>query len=251
MRTELISGNWKMHLELKDALELARGLKNRVRANVDRGVSICPPYPFLEPIARLLEDSPVAVGSQDIDTELKGARTGAVSASMVRSVGCSFTLVGHSERRSVFGDSNQVVAKKLRTALEHDLNVTLCVGESLSEREANQTNEVVLGQLDQALNGLSDQQMSRIVVAYEPVWAIGTGRTASPEQAQEVHAQIRARLKELFNENIAGSMRIQYGGSVKPENAAEILAQPDVDGALVGGASLKAESFIEIVRARS
>jgi triosephosphate isomerase len=251
MRHQIISGNWKMHLELREALELARSLKNRVRANVDRAVSICPPYPYLESIARALEDSPLQVGAQDVDTDISGARTGAVSAPMLRSVGCSFTLVGHSERRSVFGDTDLVVAQKLRIALEHDLNVTLCVGESLAEREANRTNEVVLGQLDHGLNGLSNNQMSRIVIAYEPVWAIGTGRTATPEQAQEVHARIRARLKELFTEDVAENTRIQYGGSVNPENAAEILAQPDVDGALVGGASLKAESFIQIVRARS
>jgi triosephosphate isomerase len=251
MPNQLISGNWKMHLELKEALELARSLKNRVRNNVDRNVSICPPYPYLEPIARILADSPVEVGAQDIDIELSGARTGAVSAPMIRSVGCTFTLVGHSERRSVFGDTDQVVATKLRTALAHDLNVILCVGESLSEREAGKTSTVVLSQLDHGLGGLSSQQMTHIVIAYEPVWAIGTGLTATPAQAQEVHAQIRNRLKELFDNDIAESTRIQYGGSVKPENAAEILAQADVDGALVGGASLNAESFIQIVRARN
>ena len=167
---------------------------------------------------------------------------------MLKSAGCAFTLVGHSERRDVFGDSDETVAAKLRAGLKNGLNVMLCIGEHLAEREAYRTFEVVLGQLDIALRDLSLDQINRITLAYEPVWAIGTGRSATPEQAQEVHERIRGHIATLFNQDVAASMRILYGGSVKPSNAADLLTQPDVDGALVGGASLNAESFIEIIR---
>jgi len=250
MRTTIIAGNWKMNLELEDALGLAQELRRLVRARVDGEVAICPPYPFLQPIAKALEGSAVDVGAQDVDAHKSGARTGAVSASMLRSVGCSFTLVGHSERRDVFGDTDEIIAQKLRAGLDHGLKVMLCIGEHLDDRESHRTFEVVLGQLDIALKDLTLEETSRITLAYEPVWAIGTGRSATPEQAQEVHQRIRAHIATLFNHDVAGSMRILYGGSVKSSNAADLLTQPDVDGALVGGASLKAESFVNIIRAR-
>ncbi|MBR57567.1 MAG: triose-phosphate isomerase [Myxococcales bacterium] len=247
-RKQRITGNWKMNLALDEALELARGIRNRVRAHVDSDVAVCPPYPYLEPIAQLLKDSPVQVGAQDMDAFASGARTGAVSGPMLRSVGCSFTLVGHSERRAIFGDTNEIVSAKLRAALEHDLDVTLCVGESLEQREAGTTFDVVLEQVESALSTIQAGQMNRIVVAYEPVWAIGTGHTATPAQAQEVHARIRSHIGHLYDADIANSLNIQYGGSVKPDNAATLKSQPDVDGALVGGASLDPESFIQIIR---
>jgi triosephosphate isomerase len=251
MRRPFIAGNWKMNLDFEAAMALAQILRRMVRDRVDGDVGICPPYPFLQPIAKALEGSAVQVGAQDVDPEISGARTGAVSASMLRSTGCAFTLVGHSERRDIFGDTDDLVALKLRAGLNHELQVMLCIGEHLAERQAFRTFEVVLDQLDIALADLSLDQISRITLAYEPVWAIGTGLSATPEQAQEVHEGIRAHIAKLFTPDVAASIRILYGGSVKPSNAAELLAQPDVDGALVGGASLKADSFVEIVRAQT
>ena len=249
MRTPTITGNWKMHLDRDEAVELARQIRNHTRPNVDGVVAVTPAYPFIYPVAKTLEGSAVGLGAQDVDPEPKGARTGAVSAAMLKSVGCTFTLVGHSERRHVFGDTDELVASKLRAALAAGLEVTLCIGEKLEQREAGRTDEVVLGQLDAGIQGLSDEDLARVILAYEPVWAIGTGRTASPEQAQEVHATIRAHLAETRGQAVAERTIIQYGGSVKPGNAAELLGQPDVDGLLIGGASLDAESFVAIVRA--
>ncbi len=249
MRVRLIAGNWKMNLTRPEAVELAREIRNRVRPRVDGDVALCPSYPFIDVVARALAGSPVQVGAQDLDPEERGARTGAVSGPMLRSVGATFTLVGHSERRAIFGDSEDVVAAKVRAALKSDLRVVLCVGESLQEREASRTFEVVLGQLRSAIEGLGAEELGRITVAYEPVWAIGTGRTASPEQAQEVHRRIRSELASIASRDVAARTRILYGGSVKPTNAAALMAQPDIDGALVGGASLDFQNFIDIIRA--
>jgi len=240
-----------MNLSWPEAQELGRDLRNKVRTNVDGQVSICPPYPYLAPLARLLEESAVEVGGQDVDSEDSGARTGAVSGGILKSIGCTFTLVGHSERRHIFQDTNEVVAAKLQAGLRNDLDVILCVGETQNERESNRTFEVVLHQLNVALEGLTAQQMDRIRIAYEPVWAIGTGLVATPSQAQEVHARIRGHLAELFSPTIAEQTQIQYGGSVKPANSAELMSQPDIDGVLVGGASLHSDSFISIIRTRS
>jgi len=251
MRNTIIAGNWKMNLDFEEATELAQSLRRLVRARVDGDVAICPPYPYLQPIAKALEGTSITVGAQDVDFQDSGARTSAVSAPMLRSIGCGFTLVGHSERRDIFGDTDEIVAQKLRAALNNELNVMLCIGEHLDEREAFRTFEVVLGQLDIALEGLTPDEINRVTLAYEPVWAIGTGLSATPEQAQEVHERIRAHIGTRFNQDVAGSIRILYGGSVKPSNAAELLSQPDVDGALVGGASLNADSFVGIIRARN
>jgi triosephosphate isomerase len=251
MRQRIVTGNWKMNLTWPQAQDLGRELRNRVRPSVDGQVSICPPYPYLAPLARLLAESAVEVGGQDIDSEDSGARTGAVSGAILKSVGCSFTLVGHSERRHVFHDTNDVVAAKLQAGLRNDLDVTLCVGETQSERESGRTFQIVTEQLNVALNSLNAQEMSRVRIAYEPVWAIGTGLVATPEQAQEVHARIRGHLAELFSSIIADQTQIQYGGSVKPANSAELMSQTDIDGVLVGGASLESESFISIIRTRS
>lgn len=249
MRTRTVAGNWKMHLDREGAVQLARAIRNRARARVDGRVAICPPYPFLDAVVRATEGSAVLVGAQDVDPEPSGARTGAVSAEMVRSVGATFTLVGHSERRALFGDDDAIVGAKLRAARRAGLDVTLCCGETLAEREAHRTLEVVRDQLAGALDGVGASEMAHVTIAYEPVWAIGTGRVATPAQAQEVHAAIRAWLSERFDAGVAAAALIQYGGSVKPANAAELLACPDIDGALVGGASLDADAFIAIVRA--
>jgi triosephosphate isomerase len=249
-RRGIIGGNWKMHLQLGEAEALARGVRNHLSSRgPDPEVVIFPPAPFLAPVARQLRESRVGLGAQDLHSEDKGAYTGAVSGGMLTSVGCSHVLIGHSERRHVFGDSHDAVAAKLRAALRHDLRPVLCVGEQLEERETGRTEAVIATQLSTALQGLGGNALSTLVIAYEPVWAIGTGKTATPALAQAVHAAIRGWLAERFSAAFAADMRIQYGGSVKPANAAELLAQPDIDGALVGGASLKVDDFIAITRA--
>ena len=246
-----IGGNWKMNLDLAGALELASELRNRLGSHRGAEVLVFPPYPFLHPVVERLRDSTIAVGGQDLSTEASGAFTGAVSTSMLRSVGCTHVLVGHSERRAVFGDDNATVARKLRVALDGGLIPVLCIGETLDQRQAGQTFEILGAQLDTALDGLEASTLSDMIVAYEPVWAIGTGLTATPAQAQEVHAEIRARIAEKLGPTFADALRIQYGGSVKGSNAAGLLGQKDIDGALVGGASLKADGFTAIVRARA
>ena len=249
-RKTVIGGNWKMHLELASATALASELRNRLGSHRGAEVIVFPPFPFLVPVADRLRESVIGVGAQDLHTEASGAYTSAVSAQMIVSSGCSHVLVGHSERRAVFGDDEKIVAEKLSVALAGGLKPVLCVGESLQQRQAGETFAVVQSQLDSALSEHTAAALSDLVVAYEPVWAIGTGLTATPEQAQEIHANIRARVANHFGPSFAEALRIQYGGSVKPANAVGLLAQDDIDGALVGGASLKADDFTSIVRAR-
>lgn len=248
-RTPVIGGNWKMHLDFEAAMELSSGLRNRLGSHRGAEVLIFPSFPYLRPVSQRLRESAIAVGAQDLHVEAKGAFTSGVSAQMIRSIGCTHVLIGHSERRSVFGDDDALVARKLSVALEAGLVPVLCVGESLAERESGQTFAVLERQITSALRAHTAAALSTLIVAYEPVWAIGTGLTATPEQAQEVHAWLRGHVSELLGETFAAQLRIQYGGSVKPANAAGLLSQADIDGALVGGASLKAESFAEIVRA--
>jgi len=250
-RIPIVGGNWKKHLDLQGGLGLAAGLRNRIGSHRAAQVVVYPPYPLLHPVFAKLRDSAIRVGAQDLHHGPEGAYTGAVSAKMLRSVGCTSVLVGHSERRSVFGDSDHLVAEKLSAALDAGLDPVLCVGETLDERQASRTFEVLARQLEVALSGRRAADLGRLVLAYEPVWAIGTGVTATPEQAQEVHAWIRGRIGSLFGPAFAGGLRIQYGGSVKPGNAAGLITQPDIDGALVGGASLDAASFVGIVHACS
>ncbi len=245
-----IGGNWKMNLDLAGALSLAGELRNRLGSQRQVEALVFPPFPFLQPVAERLRDSAIAVGGQDLWMGEKGAFTGAVSASMLRSVGCSHVLVGHSERRAVFGDDDAMVARKLHAALDGGLKPVLCIGETLEQRQAGETFAVVARQLDTAFEGLTADALADLIVAYEPVWAIGTGMTATPEQAQDVHADIRSRVAARFGKSFADGLRLQYGGSVKGANAAGLLSRPDIDGALVGGASLKAEEFTAIVRAR-
>jgi len=244
-RVPIIGGNWKMNLDLSGASQLASGVRNQLGSHRAADVVIFPPAPFLAPVFSKIRGSAVALGAQDVHQQEKGAFTGAMSASMVTSVGCTWTLVGHSERRSVFGDSDGVVADKLGAALKAGLNPILCIGETLQERQSGRMNDVLGRQLDV----LSQHRSGALVIAYEPVWAIGTGVTATPKQAQDTHHWIRGRVASLCGSSFAKAVRIQYGGSVKPANAAEILACPDIDGALVGGASLDARSFFRIVMA--
>ncbi len=249
MRRLLMAGNWKMHLDLRGAIQLAAGLKRDLGDVADRDVVLFPPYPFLADVADVVENSNIEVGAQNVHPEPQGAFTGEVSAAMLAAVGCRWAIVGHSERRDLFGEKDAFLNKKLRAALPAGLKPILCVGEHIEERDAGQAQAVVGGQVRACLEGFSAEDMERVALAYEPVWAIGTGRTATPQQANEMHAAIRALLGELFGPQAAAATRILYGGSVKPSNAKALMAEADIDGALVGGASLKVEDFVQIVRA--
>jgi triosephosphate isomerase len=249
MRTPTIAGNWKMNKTIDEAVAFAKAFRPLAADVEGVEIGLAAPFPQLAPLAEALKGSNVGIGAQDVYWEASGAFTGEISPGMLLDAGCAFTLVGHSERRQFFGETNETVNRKCRAALAAGLSVIVCVGELLEEREAGRTNEVVKDHVANGLAGFSEAEMAKVTIAYEPVWAIGTGKTATPDQAQEVHAFIRGLLAEMFGKQAAEATRIQYGGSVKPANAAELLGQPDIDGALVGGASLEAESFIEIVRA--
>ncbi|MFW6163251.1 MAG: triose-phosphate isomerase [Planctomycetota bacterium] len=249
MRRLLIAGNWKMNLDLKGAIHLAAGLKRELAEVSEVDLAVFPPAPFLADVADTLEGSNVAVGAQNLHPEPKGAFTGEMSAPMLVSVGCSMVIVGHSERRDLFGETDEFLNAKLRAALAAGLRPILCCGEHLDEREAGKQEAVVSQQLTQDLDGLSADDMAQVTIAYEPVWAIGTGRTATPEQANDMHGTIRGLLADRFSPSLAENTRILYGGSVKPANAAALMAEEDIDGGLVGGASLTVEDFAGIVRA--
>ena len=248
MRQPLVAGNWKMHGTRAQNASLVRSLLDLLRPESSAEVLLCPPFVYLWETGRMLKDTDVSLGAQSICAEAQGAFTGEVSAAMVKDVGCHYALVGHSERRQIFGESDAVVARKFVAAQSQGLVPVLCVGETLDEREGQRTAQVVSRQIDAVLSVSGVVSFGRAVIAYEPVWAIGTGRNASPEQAQEVHAMIRAKLAALDG-TIAGSVRILYGGSVKASNARELFAVPDIDGGLVGGASLKADEFARICAA--
>jgi triosephosphate isomerase len=234
-----------------EALELARELRKRMGDERGCEVGIAPPFTALHPVRGALNGSRIGLAAQDVFWEPQGAWTGEVSAPMLAEVGCAYVIVGHSERRQHFGETDAQVNKKARAVLGAGLTPIVCVGELLAEREAGKTLDVVGRQVREGLAGLSADDAAKLVIAYEPVWAIGTGKTATPEQAQEVHAVIRTLLAGLFGARAADGIRIQYGGSVKPDNAADLMSRPDVDGALVGGASLKADDFAKIVAAAS
>ncbi|OHC73115.1 MAG: triose-phosphate isomerase [Rhodocyclales bacterium RIFCSPLOWO2_02_FULL_63_24] len=246
MRAKLVAGNWKMHGSLAANLGLLHSVRDGVSGRAE--VAVCVPYPYLAQARAVLEGSSVAWGAQDVSEHAQGAWTGEVSGAMLADFGCRYVLVGHSERRSFFGDTDAVVAAKFAAALKSGLTPVLCVGESLAEREAGITGEVVTRQIDAVLAVTGVDDFARAVVAYEPVWAIGTGRTASPEQAQQVHALIRARFAR-DRSDVAAGLRILYGGSVKANNAAELFGQADIDGGLIGGASLVAADFLVICAA--
>jgi triosephosphate isomerase (TIM) len=248
VRQPIIAGNWKMYKTATEAEALVRALKPLV-ASARAEVVICPPFTALERVVDLLPGSNIVLGAQNVYWENEGAFTGEVAPGMLRDLSVTYVIVGHSERRQFFGEADETVGRRAVAALKAGLRPIVCVGERLEEREAGQTEAVVLRQLRAAVADFDASAVERFVVAYEPVWAIGTGKVATPEQAQEVHALLRGFLAERFGEEAAGSLRIQYGGSVKPDNAAELLSRPDIDGALVGGASLTAESFAAIVAA--
>jgi triosephosphate isomerase len=249
MRTPFVVGNWKLHKTIAESLALVTELKNQLAAVKGVAIGVAPVFTALHAVAKRLEGSPIATCAQDCHWETKGAWTGEVSAPLLGDAGASWVIVGHSERRQFFGDTSDGVGKKARAVLAAGLGAIVCVGEALAERDAGRTLAVVDEQLDGALAGLDASDSARLVIAYEPVWAIGTGRTATPAQAQEVHAHIRKRLAERLGAGAADAIRIQYGGSVKPSNAEALLAEPDIDGALVGGASLEAADFVAIVKA--
>lgn len=248
MRVPYVAGNWKMNTSEAEAQTLIDELKTQIEDVADVDVAVAPPFVYLHKAVYLAKDSVLKVGAQNCYFESKGAFTGEIAPEMLKDVGCDFVILGHSERRHVLGETDEVINKKVKKALEAGLEVILCVGELLKEREANKTEDVVKAQLVGGLTDISADDMTKITIAYEPVWAIGTGKTATPDQAQDVHAFIRGWFKSNYNETVAEQVRIQYGGSVKPDNAAELMSQPDIDGALVGGAALKADSFSAIIK---
>ena len=245
-RRKFICGNWKMFKSPAEAATLVRELRARV-ADTGAQVAVAPPFVSLHAAKEALAGSKVQLFAQNCHWEKQGAFTGEVSAPMLKALGCDGVILGHSERRQLFGETDETVNQRLKSVLAEQLLPIVCIGETLAEREAGNTWAVVSRQTRGALAGLSTEQLLQVTLAYEPVWAIGTGKTATTEQAQEVHGQLRGLLRELGGANVADAVRIQYGGSVKPDNAAELLSQPDIDGALVGGASLKADDFARII----
>ncbi len=249
MRKPFIAGNWKMNNTREAAKALVAALKPLVADVRDVEIAVAPTFTCLQDVAEVLRGSNIELSAQNISYAAKGAYTGEISADMLKDVGCTHAIIGHSERRQFFGETDEDVSRRVRAALDNGIVPIVCIGESLEERESGKTFDVVLGQLVNGLSSVKREEAERVVIAYEPVWAIGTGKTATPGQAQEVHAAIRAKLNELFGAQVGEAMRLQYGGSVKASNAKELLGQKDIDGALVGGASLKAEDFAAIVKA--
>ncbi|MEX2316823.1 MAG: triose-phosphate isomerase [Pirellulales bacterium] len=248
-RRPLIAGNWKMNTDRASAVALADGVAKRSGDFSKLDLVVCPPAVYLVPVGIALGGSAVTLGAQNMYHEANGAFTGELSAAMLKDVGCRYVILGHSERRHILGETDEAVNKKTRAALAAGLVPIVCVGELLSEREAGQTRAVIRRQFDGSLAGVAGDEVGRLVIAYEPVWAIGTGTVATPAQAEEVHADLRSLLRERYNERTADGVRILYGGSVKPDNAGDLLSQPNIDGALVGGASLKADDFLAIAAA--
>jgi len=253
MRKTIIAGNWKMYKTITEAIELANGLKRELfKLNYEAiDVVLCPPYTALAEVSEIIAGSDIRLGGQDAYWQDEGAFTGEVSCRMLKDAGCSFVIIGHSERRQFFHETNEGVNKKVKAALNNALIPIMCVGETLVEREKGKTFKVLDDHVQNGLSGISLEDMLKIIIAYEPVWAIGTGKTATPVQAEEAQKYIRDLIAKLYNKEVAEQVRIQYGGSVKPENITELMQQADVDGALVGGASLKIETFSEIVKKAS
>ena len=247
MRTKFIAGNWKMFTDLASAKKLSAAIVEGIGTKPGIRVAVCPPFPYLAAVAEIVRGTPVDLGAQNCYFEKEGAFTGEVSPSMLLDVGCRHVILGHSERRHVLGETDEFVCRKVKAALSAGLEVILCIGETLHERQGNMMEAVFARQVGGSLAGISAEQMSKIVLAYEPVWAIGTGHVATPEQAQSAHKWIREHVAKMWSQSVADKLTIQYGGSAKPENVVSLLSQPDVDGALVGGASLKPELFLAIV----
>ena len=249
MRRPLIAGNWKMNTDTASGVALATAIAERAADFGDVDLLVCPPSVYLSAVSEALGGSGVALGAQNMYHETSGAFTGEVSAAMLLDVGASSVILGHSERRHILGETNTDVHRKTLAALAGGLTPIVCVGELLEEREAGNTQSVIRSQFEGSLASLSPDQMTAVVIAYEPVWAIGTGKVATPDQAEEVHADLRLLISERYNNEVAGQVRILYGGSVKPDNAADLLGQSNIDGALIGGASLKADDFLAIAAA--
>mgnify|MGYP001609420067 FL=1 len=246
-RKPIIAGNWKMNMTATQARELASKLIPLVAAVKARDIVLGPPFTALSAVADTIKGTNIGLAAQNLHWEEKGAFTGEISAEMLLDLGCRYVIIGHSERRQYFGETDESVNKKIKQALKKGLLPILCVGETLAEREAGKLKDIISRQVTGGLKDISAEDMKKVVIAYEPVWAIGTGKTATPEQANEVHALIRQNVKALYSADIAEGLRIQYGGSVTPENVSTLMAMPDIDGALVGGASLKPESFAALV----
>ena len=249
MRKKIIAGNWKMNKTVAEALTLVGGLKAELAACVDVEVVVCPPFTALKSVGDVLADTQIKLGCQNMSSEDDGAYTGEISHTMLKELFVKYVILGHSERREYYKETDFWVNKKVKKALEKNLRPIVCVGEKLADREAGNTEKVVEEQIRGSLAGITAEQFENVVVAYEPVWAIGTGKTATSEQAQEVHAFIRGIIRDMVGEKAAKGLRIQYGGSMKASNAKELLSQPDIDGGLIGGAALDARSFIDIVKA--
>jgi triosephosphate isomerase len=250
MRKKIVAGNWKMNKDIHETAVLINELKERLKdfhGEVD--VVVCPPFPSLVIAGSLIKDSPIRLGAQNMSDKDDGAFTGEISARMLRSTGCEFVIVGHSERRQYYLESDALINAKVKKALSTGLTPIICVGETLQEREANITDRVVSSQIKGVLHELSSGDVAKVIIAYEPVWAIGTGKNATSAQANEVHKLIRKLLGQMYSWSIAGDIRIQYGGSMNAANAHELLSQPDIDGGLVGGASLKSDAFVTIIQA--
>jgi triosephosphate isomerase len=251
MRKPFVAGNWKMNTDINSGVALVTGIADHTSSiagdSVD--VAVIPPFVYINQIVKQLSGVKIAAGAQDLYFEQKGAFTGEISSDMLKDVGCTYVLCGHSERRHVIGETDELINKKVCAAVSGGLLPILCVGETIGQRQAEKTEQIVGTQVREGLNGLDVERVQAVTIAYEPVWAIGTGCTATTEQAQEVHCFIRGLLAELYDEQTSQKIRIQYGGSVKPGNARELMAQPDIDGALVGGASLKVEDFVAIIKA--
>lgn len=249
MRKNIVAGNWKMNKTVTEAADLVNNIKPDLSEIRDVDIILCPPFTCLKQVSEAITGTHLDLGAQNMHWEPSGAYTGEVSAEMLRELFCHYVILGHSERRAYFHETDEIVNRKAKAALAANLRPIICVGETLEQRESGDTEAVVGTQVRGSLAGLSEKDLLDSIVAYEPVWAIGTGKTASPEQAQEVHAFIRGIIKEIADEAVAQSIRIQYGGSVKPSNAEELFEQQDIDGGLIGGASLEPSSFVDIVRA--
>jgi triosephosphate isomerase len=247
-RLPFIAGNWKMNKTVGEALDLIRELKSVISGVKEVEMAVAPPFTALHAVHKELEGSSIRLAAQNLYWEEKGAFTGEISPLMLKEVGCEYVIIGHSERRQFFGELDETVNRRIKAALAHGLKVIFCIGETLREREEGKTFTVIERQVSGGLKGLGDRELKNMTIAYEPVWAIGTGKTATPEQAEEAHRFIRGKVEKLYSRQVSEEIRIQYGGSVTPDNIKRLMSQPNIDGALVGGASLKAESFSKIVR---
>lgn len=251
MRKPIIAGNWKMYKDVTEAVELTNSIKRSVFDVENVEIVICPPFVDLGDVGEMLIESNLSMGAQNCYWETEGAFTGEVSAPMIKSIGCKYVIIGHSERRKYFQETDETVNQKIKAAIDSGLIPIMCVGETLEERESERTIEVVKRQVTGGLKGFSEKYIDSLVIAYEPVWAIGTGKTATPDQAQEVHKVIRDLLSKLYSETLANSKCILYGGSVKPSNIKDLMSEEDIDGGLIGGASLKSEDFVDIIKTTS